>query len=77
MDKDDKNVRLVMPMFNYGKEDIENARAFLKIFDTQNNLIKELETLGTSIEKRLAGKIKRRLAGREYRGLLCNGLHRL
>ena len=49
-DKDEKRVRFVMPMFNYGKENIENARAFLKIFDNENNIIKELETRGTSIE---------------------------
>ena len=55
--KDEKRVRFVMPMFNYGKENIENARAFLKIFDNENNLIKELETESTSINSGSQAKL--------------------
>jgi len=56
-DKDDKEVRFVMPIFNYGVEDIENARAFLKIFDNENNLMRDLETESTSIDSGSQAKL--------------------
>ena len=56
-DKEDKKVRFVMPIFNYGVEDIENARAFLKIFDNENNLMRDLETESTSIDSGSQAKL--------------------
>ncbi len=57
LDKDDKKARFVMPIFNYGSEDLNDVKAFLKIFDNQNNIIKELETERTSINSGSQAKL--------------------
>lgn len=57
IDKNEEKVRFVMPIFNYGGEDIDNVKAFLKIFDTKNNLIRELETESSSIDSDSQAKL--------------------
>ena len=56
-DKDEKRVRFVMPIFNYGAEDVESAKAFLKIYDAQNNFIEGLETESISINNGSQAKL--------------------
>jgi len=56
-DKDEKRVRFVMPIFNYGAEDVESAKAFLKIYDAQNNFIEGLETESISINSGSQAKL--------------------
>ena len=49
--------RFVMPIFNYGAEDVESAKAFLKIYDAQNNFIEGLETESISINSGSQAKL--------------------
>jgi hypothetical protein len=57
VDKDNRKVRFVMPIFNYGSGDLDNVKAFLKIFNAKNDLIKELETNSISIGSQKQAKL--------------------
>ncbi len=54
----DFNVRFVMPVFNYGSEDIKNAKAVVSVFDSGNNLIKELETGSVALDVASQSKLE-------------------
>tara|TARA_Y100000310_G_scaffold241784_1_gene245868 strand:+ start:30057 stop:31226 length:1170 start_codon:yes stop_codon:yes gene_type:complete len=57
IDQNNEKIRFVMPIFNYGSEDLNDVKAFVKIFNNQNGLIKELETESTSIGRSSQAKL--------------------